>query len=797
MNPLSTRTYFSRHKRYTILIISLSMIVTIGLYSLVALVWGVFVEPGRLAYNALSEFSLVTLQATARSTQTGLLARLQSNPDIERIIPATFIRVELPGLVPGQGFQFDLLGLNKDDVAFLQEERFAATVIAGRNIQAGASEIILSQDVANILKLKVGDSYTALNVEIYVGMEAVPEPTTFEVVGIMDSDIESGIVSLEYLNKVEQYQKFPARFLVVAEEGRKEAVDNFLRSEILSIESDVKIEEMLSERILNEALPGLVMLLPVVLIVGMAFSLVTVGVNQLANAKRLHEFGILHAIGHSKCWLISRLTKESTSLALVGWIVGIIITWAILLLLKVTVFKDLGHHLDYPIWLPLLFSISIPASVAGFTNLVVRKTLKRLDAVAIVEQRELSQEGHQHQKRRVSTSLVKPLTPSTYYRRHSRRAVLLISSMGLMIMAVVLFIFTLAVGADAKKPFLGYLSRVSIIRSPGMVESLDPGIPGLIKAHPATERVIPIAPRYSMLTVTIPPFTSAEASPFGVYAADMAYLVDLYDLELKEGHLPLPGTNEMVIPETLAQNRGLEMGDVVGDPLHPAYPNAPSLENEFVISGIFSKPARSKDKDGWAFISLEYLEEINIYDIPDVPSMIVVPKEGQKELLDDWLENQIDRDDGSVVTQGGEIARIENNTRQDMLSIAKIEVGIAIVAATGLAILNYIFTSQRNSEFSVLNALGYDRWHLVRRVLGETAFLVGIAWGISVIVELGGILILRSTLYAPLGLTFNLFNITPWLYTLPIPIAVLVVTTATTAQTLSRLDPVAVIERRE
>ena len=795
MNPLSTWTYFSRHKRYTILIVILSIIVTIGLYSLIALVWGVFVEPGRLAYNAFSKFSLVTLQSTARGTQTSLLVRLQSNLDIERIIPATFIRIELPGLVPGQGFQFDLLGLNEDDVTFLQK-RFAATVKNGRNPQAGAPEIVLSQDVANMLNLKVGDSYTATNLEFYTGMEALPEPTTFEVVGILDSEIEFGIVSLEYLNHAQQYQNFPSRFMVVAEEGRKEAVDGYLRSEILSIESDVKTEEMISERIMNEALPGLVMLLPVVLIIGMAFSLVIVTVNQLANAQRLHEFGVLHATGRSKRWLVRRVTKESTSLALVGWVLGVIITWAILHLLKVTVFEDQGHYLNYPILLPILSSIPIPAAIAGFTCLAVRRTLKRLDAVAIVELRELSQEGDQLQKRRVSKSSSKPLTSRMFYRRHSRRAVLLISSMGLMIMAVVLLIFTLAVGADAKEPFLGYLSRVSIIRSPGMVQSLDPGIPAQVKAHTAVKRVIPIAPRYSMLNVYIPPFNSAEASPFGVYSGDMAYLVELYGLELKEGNLPRPGTNEMVIPETLAQNRGLEVDDVIGDPLHPAYPNAQSLPTEFVISGIFAKPSRSKEENGWAFISLEYLEEINIYDIPDVPPMIVVPKEGQKDTLDKWLVNEIGGVDVSVVTQASEIVRIENIARQDMLSIAMLEVGITIVAAVGLAILNYIFIAQRHSEFGVLNALGYDRLQLVRRVLGETAFLVGIAWGISVVVGLGGMLILRFALYAPLGLTFDLLNITPWLYTLPIPIAVLVVTTATIARPLSRLDPVEVIERR-
>jgi hypothetical protein len=50
--------------------------------------------------------------------------------------------------------------------------------------------------------------------------------------------------------------------------------------------------------------------------------------------------------------------------------------------------------------------------------------------------------------------------------------------------------------------------------------------------------------------------------------------------------------------------------------------------------------------------------------------------------------------------------------------------------------------------------------------------------------------------FAPLGLTFNLFNLTPWLYTLPIPLAVLAAATVTTARVLARLDPVTIIERK-
>jgi hypothetical protein len=97
----------------------------------------------------------------------------------------------------------------------------------------------------------------------------------------------------------------------------------------------------------------------------------------------------------------------------------------------------------------------------------------------------------------------------------------------------------------------------------------------------------------------------------------------------------------------------------------------------------------------------------------------------------------------------------------------------------------------------MLHALGYGRRQLVGRVLRETAFTVGAAWGLSAATGLLGMVGLRCGLFAPPGLTFSLANFTPWLYTLPIPMAVLAVTTGTTARTLSRLDPVSLIERRQ
>jgi ABC-type lipoprotein release transport system permease subunit len=368
--------------------------------------------------------------------------------------------------------------------------------------------------------------------------------------------------------------------------------------------------------------------------------------------------------------------------------------------------------------------------------------------------------------------------------------------MAVMMLAVVLLTFTLAVSADAKQPSVGYLSRVSIVRSLGIVGSLDPGVVARIRSHPAVERVIPIAPRVHMARITIPPFTSAEASPFAVSADDMAYLVELYGLAVKAGRLPHAGSSEMVISEALALNRDIRVGDAIGDPAHPTYPGAPSLPVEFVVSGVFALPESSADGSGWSFISLEFLQEQQPFPLPDVLPVIVVPKTGQKQSLDRWLLEELSGSEASVLVHSEEASRIEGQAQQDMLSMALLESIVAAVAALGLAVLNYIFADQRQPEFGLLHALGYGRGQLVRRVVAETAFTTGAAWGLSVVLTLAGMLVLQVVVFRPRGLTFGILNLTPWLYTLPIPIAAFAATTGTTARTLSRLDPVSIVERR-
>jgi ABC-type antimicrobial peptide transport system permease subunit len=273
----------------------------------------------------------------------------------------------------------------------------------------------------------------------------------------------------------------------------------------------------------------------------------------------------------------------------------------------------------------------------------------------------------------------------------------------------------------------------------------------------------------------------------------MAYLVELYGLTLKEGHLPQPHTNEMVVPEALAQNRDLQVGDVIGSSENPAYLDARSLPAPFVISGILARPATGEDN--WlSLASLEFMDSHAAY-ADESREILVIAKTGQKASLDNWLETEIADDYTDVTTHRQQVLKFAEMTRGMVSMIAILESIIAIVAAIALTVLNYVFASQRQSEFGVLNALGFGRLQLVWRMLRESVFTTSAAWGISVVLCLVGVLY-QLTTFQSRGLSFNLFNPVPWLFTLPIPFAVVMASAGTIAWALSRLDPVAIIERR-
>jgi ABC-type antimicrobial peptide transport system permease subunit len=149
-----------------------------------------------------------------------------------------------------------------------------------------------------------------------------------------------------------------------------------------------------------------------------------------------------------------------------------------------------------------------------------------------------------------------------------------------------------------------------------------------------------------------------------------------------------------------------------------------------------------------------------------------------------------------VTTYAVEYREHQQNVRSLVLGFAVIGCVTAIVAAIAMATLNYIFLAQRQEEFGILHAVGRSRLWLVLRTMKETGSVITVAWLAGAVICCIGLICFQALVYAPKGLSLNFFNPVPWMLTFPIPLAVIAVGTGTIARTLSRLDPVAVIERR-
>jgi hypothetical protein len=78
----------------------------------------------------------------------------------------------------------------------------------------------------------------------------------------------------------------------------------------------------------------------------------------------------------------------------------------------------------------------------------------------------------------------------------------------------------------------------------------------------------------------------------------------------------------------------------------------------------------------------------------------------------------------------------------------------------------------------------------------ETGSAVGLAWLLGAAVCIAGLLAAQDAIYAPRGLSLDLGNLTPWLFTLPIPLAVVAASTGLVTRMLRKLDAVSIVERR-
>ena len=786
MNPLSPLIYYRRHKHSALLLVALIVLVTLGISIMIGVLDSVL-ENSFTASNYVTRFSRV-YPVIGSSLEPTAVSQIRAHPDVERVIPENGMLISLPSLF-GE-ISFNMLGVAGADIRALMDV-CDVRLKEGRLLEAHTNEILLPEEVARALELEIGDKIDrSINKNYY---ENIMEPLV--LVGILESDpsagvrqgIRLGFVSYEYLDSHELYAPRPSGLLVVAREGRKITVDDFLETTILSSHTDVLTHGLLkafSDRAHRTfyLIFGIVECLVVVVI-----ALVVGTINQISLSQRLAELGLLHAIGYHKNRLVHRLTLETATMSGVGWIAGLTLSRLIFAWLKVSLYEPMGMELNLANLAPAWFTIPIPLMAIISAAVSIVRVLGRVDAVAIIERGKLSMEARGHERKpkrsRTPRSSARPLSGRTFYLRHRRQGLLLVVSIALMILGVAFPAFLVSPILDAQLPLVEYLRHVSVV-SPGVERAIDPAVTVQIRAHPAAEHVISAIRLNLWISILS---TDAAFLFYGVPENDLPALIDLYGGRLTEGRLPRPRSNEIVLSEAAAMNRGLHVGDTIGRPI---FERDDSIPTEMVVVGLLGPG------DKWlGFASFEYLESHELYSSWPI-SLLIVPVEGRETELNEWLEKDVASDQTNVRTYDTEYREIQQAKRGILLVCAALESIIAVVTTIALAILNYIFFTQRREEFGTLYALGHSRSWLVLRTVRETVSVVGLAWLIGSIVCVTGLIFAQVNIFAPKGMSIDFSNVAPWLFTIPIPLTVVAVSVGVVAWMLHRLDPVSIIERR-
>ncbi len=799
MNPLSPFTYYRRHKRMALLLLVLIGSLTLGVFVMVG-VLSTSADSLFYPYHYLTRMSRIL---GGQALDPSSVAQLRARPDVAAVLPENGLLISFPAY--GGVHSRPVLGVSEADLPLVMAT-CDLRLKEGRLIEPRAAEIVLSDKIVRALGLHIGDRIGHdINKDFYPTIV-----TELTLVGILESvpsetgpEIQAGFVSYEYLESHEAYQPRLFNLLLMPKPGRRAAVNDFAETLINKNGSavNVRLETFESEtedwQQAQKATEGMYLFTAV--IVALAAAVVVGMVNQTAIAHRLPELGLLHAVGQEKRQLVRRLMLEMGVIVGVGWGVGLLLSIALSLSLNASPFAGGGPVIDLISPVPFLFTLPIPLAVVGWVSISIRRVLNRLDAIAIVERGKLSMEETRSTKQKATRSALNPLSSRKFYLRHRRRSLALLISTGLMILGVSFPAFTVTMMMDATWPLLiSYASYASIISPAPTYQAVDPAVLARIKSHPGVARVIPVR-ALSLMTDAVP-----YKNPLPIYAVraeDLQTLLDLYGLHVGEGELIKPRSSQIVLTRALAQNRGLSVGDMVGQPVN----KLDGMPTTLTVVGLLDSDAPGLVvREGyhiplaqrWAgFASYEFVDDHEQYHAAPLHAL-VVPVEGHNWEVETWLEESIASPQVTVETFGTRYRYMQDFLQIAMPLLASIESILAVVAAVALAILNYIFVTQRQDEFGILYAVGHSRTRLIARTLRESVGITLAAWLIGAACCLALVLSAQAIVYAPKGMSLDPANMIPWLFTLPIPLAIVVASVGTIGWTLSRFDPVSIIERR-
>jgi len=375
-----------------------------------------------------------------------------------------------------------------------------------------------------------------------------------------------------------------------------------------------------------------------------------------------------------------------------------------------------------------------------------------------------------------------PLSPGLYLRRNAGKTLPLIGVIVLavtLICAIVSLINSIPLSVRTIYKYSSHMLGVTPRGDPSMTQTLKARFE---KESPyELDRISRVRASETEVKSIVGKWTFAILA---LEQDDIKFVLNRLDSKKITGRLPLPGKPELIMTEPVVRNLGLKIGDVVLGP-----------EKESAYSPYDVKLVGIAQTNEWAMISnIEYYE---LNHLPPIDLLLVFAKnESDQPKLDAWAIEHFKGERARMLSYS-EVERESRLMFSTLYMILNVVIGTLVFVITiMMGMLINIYLSQRTQEFGLLQALGYTKASLVKRVALETILVVFGGWVLGLFVAMGLLNLVYWKLMYPSAYALDITDTSALIYTIPVPVAILLAAVLTLWHRFRTFDPVGVVERR-
>jgi ABC-type lipoprotein release transport system permease subunit len=377
--------------------------------------------------------------------------------------------------------------------------------------------------------------------------------------------------------------------------------------------------------------------------------------------------------------------------------------------------------------------------------------------------------------------LVRPLAPATYLLRNAGKTLPLIGVIMLAVMLIAGIVSLVNSIPYSVKTIYAYsqrqlaiLPRETFEVTPAqMAKFKDAPVPieRMIEARAIRTQVQSIVGKWPFVVVGLKP-------------DDLEFFMQRMEVRGVNGKLPTPGLPEALVSEPVARNLNLEIGSVLLSP-----------DNQDSYSTKEVKVVGIADSQMW-FMTTSYDYHAK-YHFPPFNNLLVYAHNPEDQrTLDLWAEATFKGERLEMFA----FHMLEEDTDKMFVTLYKILnviIGtLVVVLAFLMGMLINIYQTQRLVEFGLLQALGYTKKRILRRVLTENVLVIFFGWLLGVLAAYTLLRVTDALLMYPNAYALNIYDTAAWSYTIVIPLAILAVASLTVFMRFRKFDPVGIVERR-